>query len=760
MEKLAKNLKHHFILIMVLCHRELATAGSVAPYLPLPLPSYSPLTQEARSKFPQAKPDTTPKIPAYCLTINGTIISPLGKIPSIAELTTDHRINTSYQQLFDCSQFHKNPATDIVEKDRAAMEIINYCLSQNAELDVQLMWKNHQELFGKTNEIKQQNFSVINEIKKEYKGHIVMPVIVLNKNGLPENFLEINSGKYILVKLDALGAITDESIQSISAIRISKGSLAVNEMVEKAQAIFNSGKTIVDVTKIQKQLDSIQRLGTLYEENIDNSNKYIVKLNEFDYDQLSKDLSQIDAFVKEKNHKKNALQPFINFYAKTSKSMNEIKVIVDTVRTTYDSMNTIAQEMPGIEPKTLSDKLNEPRKYTIPVRFISDPLQNKIDKVNLFFMYDDWEKIMENARKKIDELEKEKKFNDSVTETSQKIDDLSKKITEISNQKKDFELLLFNDTEPSEKNLQQGKGENRKNVQLSYEKLQLAIITVQKSYDELLQSIKTTLDSVQDAFSPLPLTTQQGRLIQLTSTLEANEAYRKKMPFMVEEAYKKLALRQDEEKEIADLRNEVNTNIQTLAALLAPILAEIDGKRDASDLWNSNAKAIENSVANLNADKAKVDEKLNTTQKTELKKSLLALGGAIVSALNQENVVKHRVIVAQMVPNYIAAQNLISDMKGVPKSSNSFPAVLEQYNKDKKVEVLTAKYNAIAEEKQKIKERLEANAATLETLDQKNSDVITFINNINPFVQASSQTNLDTIFYTYVAQKMPKPVIR
>ena len=57
-------------------------------------------------------------------------------------------------------------------------------------------------------------------MKKEYKGHILIPVIVLNKNGLPEHFLEINSGKYIIIKLDALGAITDESVQSNSVIRI------------------------------------------------------------------------------------------------------------------------------------------------------------------------------------------------------------------------------------------------------------------------------------------------------------------------------------------------------------------------------------------------------------------------------------------------------------------------------------------------------------------------------------------------------------
>ena len=84
------------------------------------------------------------------------------------------------------------------------MEIINYCTSKNADLDVEFMAKNTHELFGKTNKLKQQIFSVIKEMKKEYKGHIFIPFIVLNKIGLPEHFLEINSGKYIIIKLDAL----------------------------------------------------------------------------------------------------------------------------------------------------------------------------------------------------------------------------------------------------------------------------------------------------------------------------------------------------------------------------------------------------------------------------------------------------------------------------------------------------------------------------------------------------------------------------
>ena len=394
-------------------------------------------------------------------------------------------------------------------------------------------------------------------------------------------------------------------------------------------------------------------------------------------------------------------------------------------------------------------------------------------------------------------------------------------------------------------------------------KCKLSIITTQQTHDELLKSIQNILDTVKDSVSPLPLTAQQARLIQLTSTIESNEAYRKKMPAMVEEAYKKLAARQKEEKEMSDLTNEANTNIQTMNTLLTPILAEINAKRDASPLWNQNSKAIEDSVARLTSDKAKVDAKLNTTQDPELKKSLSALATSILSTLNQESVIKHQVIeraarqkeekeisdltneantniqtmnalltpilaeisasrnasplwnqnskaiedsvarltsdkakvdaklnatqdpelkkslsalatsilftlnqesvikhqviVSQMIPNYTAAQNLIANMKGVPKSPDSFPAVLERYNKDGKSDVLNAKYTAISKETQKIKELLQANSATLAPMDQRNPDFITFTDNINPLIRPSSETNLDKTFYTYVAQKMPKP---
>ena len=133
-------------------------------------------------------------------------------------------------------------------------------------------------------------------------------------------------------------------------------------MVEKAQAVFNSGKTVVDVMNAQKQLDSIQILGNLYEENIDISNRSITKLNDFDYDQLSKDITKLATFSQGKNHSGSDLEQMINLYAKTSKSVDEIKIITNTVRTAFDSMNTIAKKMSGPEPRNLDEMLNEPKK--------------------------------------------------------------------------------------------------------------------------------------------------------------------------------------------------------------------------------------------------------------------------------------------------------------------------------------------------------------------------------------------------------------
>ena len=110
MEKLIKNSKHHsiLILIMALCHTELCTAGLGSPSLTLP--------QGRKYTSEKARPDTAPKLPAYCLAINGAIINLLGKIPSIVELKTDTTTNTPYEQVFELSQFHKNPSTDIVGK--------------------------------------------------------------------------------------------------------------------------------------------------------------------------------------------------------------------------------------------------------------------------------------------------------------------------------------------------------------------------------------------------------------------------------------------------------------------------------------------------------------------------------------------------------------------------------------------------------------------------------------------------------------------
>ena len=644
-----------------------------------------------------------------------------------------------------------------MDLDPAAPKIIEFCKLYNGEVDEEYMDKNLPQ-FGRTPQIRQANRDIIKEQKKKNKGNLLIPISIVNSNGFPEHFFDKSSGKYILVNLDDTGMILERSTETISSIRITGASLAVTEMVEKAQAVLDSGIVPVNVESVQKQLESIQRLGDLYAANIAISRNSISKLFYFDYDQLNSDVQKVSNYFRtamlgnNTTGNRGELNQMIELYNKTNKTLYEIKIIKNSVSAVFDEMNAIAKEMLGVEPRDLDAMLENPGKYTIPVRFISNPLQNQKDKVKIFYNCDAMISILQSVQPRIAEL---KQVNQNfLPKISSGIDNLSQQINEILNQRKYFERLLVTDTQPSAKNVQQGNGENEKEVKAAYEKVQLSIIELNRSYNRILESIKS-VENQQDPTFQASLKEQQARLDQLAPAVQENEAYRNTMPTMVKEAYEKIFSRKTGE--ISELTNTVNTNIQKMNELLTPILAEINAKRDATPLWNQSSVAIQDTVTRPNVDKDKIAAKLSTTtaNDVQLRNSLKTLAASVISTLNQEQTIKTRITVSQMTPNHTAAQSLIAKMKGVPATPDSFPAALTQYNKDKNETALISQYNIFLAEEQKIKGLLEANAKTLLTMDQKNPDVTTLLDSINPLTQPSSATYLNKTFNTYVATKMP-----
>ena len=372
-------------------------------------------------------------------------------------------------------------------------------------------------------------------------------------------------------------------------------------MVEKAQAVLDSGIVPVNVESVQKQLESIQRLGDLYAANIAISRNSISKLFYFDYDQLNSDVQKVSNYFRtamlgnNTTGNRGELNQMIELYNKTNKTLYEIKIIKNSVSTVFDEMNAIAKEMLGVEPRDLDAMLENPGKYTIPVRFISDPLQNQKDKVKIFYNCDAMISTLQSVQPRIAEL---KQVNQNFPpKISSGIDNLSQQINEILNQRKSFERLLVTDTQPSAKNVQQGNGENEKEVKAAYEKVQLSIIELNRSYNRILESIKS-VENQQDPTFQASLKEQQARLDQLAPAVQENEAYRNTMPTMVKEAYEKIFSRKTGE--ISELTNTVNTNIQKMNELLTPILAEINAKRDATPLWNQSSVAIQDTVTRLN----------------------------------------------------------------------------------------------------------------------------------------------------------------
>ena len=433
---------------------------------------------------------------------------------------------------------------DEVDLDPAAPKIIEFCKLYNGEVDEEYMDKNLPQ-FGRTPQIRQANRDIIKEQKKKNKGNLLIPISIVNSNGFPEHFSDKSSGKYILVNLDDTGMILERSTETISSIHITGASLAVTEMVEKAQAVLDSGIVPVNVESVQKQLESIQRLGDLYAANIAISRNSISKLFYFDYDQLNSDIQKVSNYFRtamlgnNTTGNRGELKQMIELYNKTNKTLYEIKIIKNSVSAVFDEMNAIAKEMLGVEPRDLDAMLENPGKYTIPVRFISDPLQNQKDKVKIFYNCDAMISTLQSVQPRIAEL---KQVNQNfLPKINSGIDNLSQQINEILNQRKSFERLLVTDTQPSAKNLQQGNGEKEKEVKAAYEKVQLSIIELNRSSNRILESIKR-VENQQDPTYEASLKEQQARLYQLAPAVQENKAYRNTMPTMVKEAMKKYFL--------------------------------------------------------------------------------------------------------------------------------------------------------------------------------------------------------------------------
>ncbi|PPE06899.1 hypothetical protein [Holospora curviuscula] len=687
------------------------------------------------------EPDTFPKLPAQCLNRAGKILDVTGRINSTI-------INN---QTYDLSQFHKDLTSNIVLQDDSARAIVEYCKNQDAEVDPEYMLKANPQLFGINDRERQQNFSELNAIKSGSQGNLLIPVSILNARGVPEYFFQQDLDAYSILELNELGFITDANLQFISAIRISGASIAVAAMTEKAQAVMNSGIR-VDVQNLQKQLDSIQRLGSLYLDNIDSAKRSLPALKKYDYLQLQKDVNTLSEYFKNsrvgdgRNSDTNvSLDSMIVLYQKTLSTLSTIQLTKNAVRTPFDEMNRIAKAMPGTEPQNLDEMLNAPKKYTVPLRFVSDAVEDT-NTIKLFYSCDDWLLQLQPLQKRIDELQSVNQ--NFIPSLNKKINNLSNSLTTLPAQKKSFERAL---------SISAKKGTGKDfdgSVKESFDVLQFSISKIRKSYDGIVASIEEG-KAIKNAEFQGSLAEEKVRLDQLTPKIQAEEEYKNAMPSMIEDAYKKAA--EQKNATIALTTKEINENIQKLNALLVPILAEINAQKDASPLWNQSSGSIAYSMKVLTGDRAKLSAVLATTTETdkELRNSLSILDSSVIAALSQANTIKDRIIVSQMMPNYTAAQNLIKIMKGVPASPESFPAALTKYKTDKNSSALISKYNEILATEQKTKALLEENSKVLGSMSQNNPDVKFLTTSIQPLIQPGAATSLDKIFNAYVATQMP-----
>ncbi|WP_156918984.1 hypothetical protein [Holospora obtusa] len=709
------------------------------------------------NKKPSPTPTPTPliiverpeqQISPYCFDGLGQTLSVSGEIKNGPNALILRIGNTMY----DASKFHKDPNTNIIFKEESVNYIFNYCKSKQAELDIEYMFLTHPETFGKTQAEQEKNTLILRGFKKDAKMDLYLPLNVIDNNGAPQRFLKEDK-KYLLLQIDKKGLMSEESLQTVSSIRLKKIFLAVDQMMEKAQDLSSSGIKI-DMGGLKNQFEGLQKLGELYTNNITSATTQIPLLKKYSYIELEQAVSKILNYftyftIGDTGPSDAPFSEIAQLYANTTKIVSEIRAIKDRVRTPFNEMYNLAKSLPGDEINGVEDFVNSPKKYTIPMRFVHDASGQDINTTKLFYICDEWWNQLENLQGKISAVQTVKQG--FLPDLRKDISAISSQIASVQAQKKSFEEAL--QVSAQQGNMQDINGSVSKAKSVVEEKIN-EIITLYNKISASIESVKNVTDTLfQQSLSDIK---KQFSLI--APKVEVEIIYKNEIPAKIQNAYKSA----DEQKKssFTQLGNAVKEHITKLDTFLDPVKVELqDSTKNPVPTWSEKYANISYMVNVLRDDLSHSAQLLarTTDLDVDLKNFLKDLDQSIHLKLADIQSVGNQVEIKKMYFQYILSLDLVQKMTGSPVATpDSFPEALKQYQADKNINVLIAKYEKIKTITVQTKNTLEENWRKLNKMDQGLTEVKLLSDKIKPLISSTSSSYIIAVFNTHVNAKMPE----
>ncbi|ETZ05506.1 hypothetical protein [Holospora undulata] len=690
-------------------------------------------------------------ISAYCLDQHG-------KVENISETFPS---KSGYTPTFDSGitrylsyKFYRDPNTDLARDNNM---IFNYCKNQNQEVDIDHMYLMEPKKFGENINKQKTNFDFLQNQKKFYKGNLYIPLNVLDSRGAPQRFQD-DSRKYILLGLDDYGIMSGETLQKISSIRLENRPLAIDTMISKAQDVSASGNK-VDIAKLETQLKGVQELGDFYANNINLAKNALSGLKEYSYISLSETVKKLidyfqNAEIGNANTEDAKLNNMLSLYSTTLNTLATIKLKKDKIRTVFNSINEIAKNLPGEEPRDLNELVNSPKKYTIPFRLISDSVSEDSGLVKLFYTFETWEEDLKKLEGKITQLKSVKAgFIKNITT---KISALQGSVDkDYPKKKRDFEKGLNNVITQGEVTV------FNTIIDPLYQALEKESKEINAEYSNIFQSIEG-VNNIQDEIFQNTLTQIKTTLNTIAQKIQTIAAYQETLPSTIQDSYSKIL---SQKVEIFNaLQVDVNDNITKISDLTKATTEAIGKDDDAAPSWESNVTSINSLINNLVQDKEKLGILLAQTKEQDLnlKTSIVTLNSRIDFTLQDITTIKNYVVLNQLKPYYFATINLIIKMTDKFEAPDSFPEALRVYHIEKDQTALVAKYQKISSIKDTLKASLKGYyslLADIKAANPENAEIIVYKNRIESLIADQGEYCLDTLFDKNIKENMPVNIL-
>jgi hypothetical protein len=554
-------------------------------------------------------------------------------------------------KIHNAKRLHQDNNKSILNTNNLLEWTIDGCKGSGAELD-EFPDPNDLQSFG-TGAIKIANLDLIRSVKSKKKAHRFLFVYTTAPDGTPSKYYHADTKTYAILGLDPIGKMNDNTLRDVSGLRITSGLFHAEKIAQNIQEIAGDGLTKVDPNVLKAQFDGIQKLGTLYTENITNAKNWLVGLKGIaKYEELSTQAQTIDAFLKSASVgsatiDKTKLQDIDKMNIAFSAMVNKLRLSKDSIRVLFNQMDSIARAIPGTEPANLAERLKDPKKYTIVSRLISDALGDDKNAINIFYALDDWVAKSQYFIERINQLKGVK--GDFLPALNTKISTIAQTVDKVKDERTKFEKSL-------KKSIAAGKGDVDNAVHVMYDKLRQDIADLGKKNGALQTSINS-VKNVKDEKFIASLAAEVARLTQINPDIKALLDYgTNQLPQAMSDAYNKATNKTN--KPVTDVIADSTTHIAQLEAALKPTIDQIQAGKDANQAYAAARGQIMSALDFLTGDKAKLD-KLATTVTDPQLKNAIATAQSNIDAANIRATQVAQAVAGSAISNHIAQAEAI-----------------------------------------------------------------------------------------------------